>query len=100
MTTNSGVFGREYAEVDMTGGISGAGVHAWDPASNTGFDDPEEVSVVGQSDAGYQIVWDHTNGGQFQVKYGDYDAAADGALIDVPAGTNVGTVRVRVEGRR
>lgn len=100
MGTNNGVFEREYVEVDMTGGISGAGVHAWDPAANTGFDDPDEVSVVGQSDAGYQIAWDYATGGQFQVKYADYDAAADGALIDAPAGTNVGTVRVRVEGRR
>lgn len=100
MTKNNGVYQREYTTVDMTAGISGAGVHAWDPAANTGFDDPEEVSVVGQSDAGYVIEWDHSNGGQFQVKYADYDAAADGALIDAPSGTAVGTVKVRVEGRR
>lgn len=100
MTKNNGAFAREYETVDMSGGISGAGVHAWDPAANTGFDDPLEVAIVGQSDAGYVIEWDHVNGGQFQVKYADYDAASDGALIDVPAGTAVGEVKVRVEGRR
>lgn len=100
MPTNNGVFEREYVEVDMTAGISGAGVHAWDPVANTGFDDPEEVSVVGQSNAGFQITWDYVNGGQFLVTYGDYDAAADGALINAPVGTNAGKIRVRVEGRR
>lgn len=96
---NNGVYQREYAVVDMSA-TSGAGVHAWDPAANTGLDDPEEVAVVGQSDAGYHIAWDHSHGGQFQVKHGDNDAAADGPFADVPAGTNVGEVKVRVEGRR
>lgn len=99
MATNAGVLEVTYAEVDLTGGIANLGNHPWDPAANTELDDPEAVEIVGQTDAGVNITWDHQND-RFLVTYADYDAAADGKLIDAPAGTAAGIVRVRVEGRR
>lgn len=99
---NAGVLEVQYVEVDMSGGISGAGVHSWDPTSNTQFDDPKAVTIVGKDPtaATFNIAWDHVDGTQFQVSHYDYDAAADGAAIDAPSGTNAGKIRVRVEGRR
>lgn len=98
---NSGVLQVEYAEVDMSGGISNAGHHLWDPSANTAIDDPKSVTVVGKdaTAADFLIDWDHVNADRFQVKHFDYDAAADGAGIDAPSGTNAGKIRVRVEGR-
>lgn len=99
MVTNAGVLQYEYVEVDLTGGITNAGNEPWDPEANTGLTNVEAVEIVGQTDAGVNITWDHVNS-QFLVTYADYDAAADGKLIDAPAGTAAGKVRVRVEGRR
>ena len=99
---NAGVLEVDYVEVDMTGGISGAGVHSWDPASNTQFDAPESVSIVGQDGtaAGFLIKWDHVDGTQFRVKEVVDTGDGTGGVQDAAAGTNAGKVRVRVEGRR
>lgn len=97
--TNGGVLQVEHTTVDLTGGITNAGNEPWDPEANTALDNVESVSIVGQDDPGVNITWDWVNE-RFLVTYADYDAAADGKLIDAPAGTTAGTVRVRVEGRR
>lgn len=99
MVTNGGVLQVEYAVVDLTGGITNLGNEPWDPETNTGLTNVDAVEIVGQTDAGVNITWDYENN-QFLVTYADYDAAADGKLIDAPAGTAAGKVRVRVEGRR
>jgi hypothetical protein len=102
MGTNAGVLEVEHAEVDMTGGISGAGVHSWDPAANTGLADPESVEIVGRDGtaAGLLIYWDHTDGTQFLVKENVDTGDGTGGTQDAAAGTNAGKVRVRVTGRR
>ena len=82
----------QFVEVDLTGGISGDGEHAWDPSANTALEKPEQVVIVGQTDPAYQIVWDHEDGGRFRVAN-----ILDGT--DTAQGTNAGKVRVRVEGR-
>lgn len=96
---NAGVFQVEYVTVDVTS-LANAGsepISAWQDES--GIDDLEGAAVVGQEDGGYAFSYDHVNGA-VHAKYADYDAAADGALIDVPAGTDVGEVRLRLEGRQ
>lgn len=102
MGINAGVLEVEYAEIDMTGGISGAGVHAWDPTANTQFDDPESVEIVGHDGtaAGFLIRWDHVDGTQLIVKEVNDTGDGTGGVQDVAAGTAAGKVRVRVEGRR
>ena len=100
MALNSGVLEVTYEEVDLSGGITNAGNEPWDPEANSELDEVESVSIVGQTDAGVNIAWDHANGGRFLVTYGDYDAATDGKLTDASAGTAAGKVRVRLEGRR
>lgn len=94
MATNAGVLEVVYATVDVgAGGISNAGHHLWDPTGNTELDDPTNVTVTGQEDPSYQIEWDSLNGDRFHVTN-----VADGT--DVAAGTDIGEVQIRVEGRR
>ena len=83
----------DYQVVDMTGGISGTGVHSWDPASVSVINEPEQVVIVGQTDPAYHIVWDFADGAQFRVAN-----VSDGT--DTTSGTNAGKVRVRIEGLR
>lgn len=95
---NSGSMDVVYHTIDITA-TDALGSESYDPEAEVGVDVSDHgIAVAGQADAGYVVKWDHTTG-QFQVKYGDNDAAADGPLIDVPAGTAVGQVRLRVEGR-
>jgi hypothetical protein len=85
---------EQFVEVDLTGGISGAGEHAWDPLANTVLtEDPDQVVIVGQTDPTYHITWDYKDGGRFRVA-----DVADGS--DTTSGTNAGKLRVRVEGLR
>lgn len=94
MPTNSGVLEVEHATVDVgADGISNAGHHVWEPAANTAVNDPLAVQVTGQEDPTYVVEWDASSGDRFHVVN-----AADGT--DVTAGTDIGAVKLRVEGRR
>lgn len=79
--------------------LDAAGAETYDPDAELGVsvDSTGGISVVGQENGGYHVTWDHLNA-QLSVKYADYDAAADGVLIDVPAATDVGEVVLKVEG--
>lgn len=96
---NFGVFEVVEATVDITS-LGAAGTESFDPNSSlSDVDDYEWVAVIDQEEYGYSITFDHTNDA-FEVRYADYDAAADGVLIAVPSTTDVGTVTVLVFGRR
>lgn len=94
----SGVQGDlEYAIVDVNiTSLALAGAEAFDADGILGID-TLGASVVEQENGGYHITWD--NAGNIVVKYADYDAAADGVLIDVPSATDVGVVRLHFVGR-
>jgi len=92
MGLNSGVLEVSYETVDVTG-LTNANNEPWDPAANTGLDDARSVSIVGyENGETYTVEWDHLQ--QAFV----FATIADGT--DPGAGTDVGEVRVRVEGRR
>lgn len=76
--------------------IGGEPLSTW--LQDSDIDRPLGVTVAGQSDGGYVLSYDPTTE-ELHAKYADYDAAADGALIDVPAGTAVGDITLRIEGR-
>jgi hypothetical protein len=99
---NAGVLQIDYVEVDMSDGISGAGVHAWNPASNTGITAPEAVSVVGKDPtaAEYLVSWDHDAGDRFIVKEVVDTGDGTGGVQDLAQGTDAGIIKVRIEGRR
>lgn len=92
MPENQGA--REVVEktVDVTS-LSNGGHHVWDPTTQTAFDDPQAVRVIGQEDPSYHIEWDHVNGDRFHVTN-----VSDGT--DVTSSTDIGEVRLQVEGRR
>jgi len=92
MSTNGGVLQVETVTVDVTN-LSNAGHHVWDPGANTLVDDPESVTVTGQEDPTCHIKWDSLKGDRFHV-VNVSDAT------DVTAGTDIGEVELRVEGRR
>lgn len=99
LSTNLGVEEVVEAEVDITS-LGAAGTESWNPNTElSDVDDYQWVVVIDQENYGYQIVFDHTNDA-FEVRYADYDATADGTLIDVPSTTDVGTVTVLVFKRR
>lgn len=52
---------------------------------------PTILAVVGQGSDGYEYRWDFANS-KLMVLYADYDAGADGALIEVANGANLSTV--------
>lgn len=95
---NSGSVDTVLATIDITS-LAANGAESIDIGSQFGLEDAAEygVSVRGQENPGYQIVYDHLNGA-LAVKYADYDASADGVLIDVPSGTDVGEVVIEVVG--
>lgn len=84
--------------IDITS-LDNAGAETYDPDAEVGVavDATGGISVVGQENGGYHVTWDHVNG-QLAVKYSDNDQAGDGVLIDVPSTTDVGEVRLKVEG--
>lgn len=95
---NSGSVDAVLHTIDITS-LDAAGAETYDPGTEVGLEDAGEygVSVRGQENPGYHVVWDHVNE-SLAVKYADYDAASDGVLIDVPSATDVGEVVLEVVG--
>ncbi|WP_256394111.1 hypothetical protein [Natronoarchaeum rubrum] len=77
--------------IDVTS-LDSAGAETYDPSTEVGLDTDHTggISVVGQEDATNLVRWDHINE-QLAVV-----AVADGT--DVTSGTDVGEVRLKVEG--
>lgn len=92
MPTNAGVLQYEHATVDASA-LTNANNEPWDPEANTGLSNVDAVNVVGYTEGTtYTVAWNHTSE-QFE-----FATIADGT--DPGAGTDVGEVKVRVEGRR
>lgn len=98
MSENLGAYQVDYVTADVTS-LTNAGsepIATWLDQSE--IDNIDGAAIVGQENGGYLFSYDHLNEA-VHAKYADYDATADGALIDVPSGTDVGEVVVRLEGR-
>lgn len=89
---------HRYAVVtlDITS-LAAAGAEAYDAGSKHSIDDVWGATVLGQENPGYVFGYD-PDAGNVTVQYADYDAAADGTLIDVPSTTDVGTVTLKFQG--
>lgn len=96
---NLGVRQVEEVTKDVTSLTNAGGEPLSTWSDDSGLDVIDAATVVGQENPGYHMVYDHI-ADEIAVMYADYDAAADGALIDVPSTTDVGEVKVRLEGRR
>lgn len=92
MVTNGGALVVETATVTI-GSLTNANNEPWDPEANTGLTNAESVEIVGYTQGTtYTVAWNHSSE-QFE-----FAAIADGT--DPGATTDVGEVKVRVEGRR
>jgi|AntDeeMetagen192_2_1112575.scaffolds.fasta_scaffold13676_1 hypothetical protein len=87
---NLGVYNVEFITIDIDS-LSGTGAEPF-PDAETGIQNKEGAVVVGQEDGSYKVDYDHLNDELSVVD------VADGT--DAAAGTDVGEVRIRVEGRR
>lgn len=97
VTENVGSMHYEKVTLDITS-LANAGNEPVGATDETRLiEDAVEVRIAGQENGGYQVTYDHIND-QIDAKYADYDAAADGVLIDVPAATDVGEVELVVVG--
>lgn len=83
------------ADVDITS-LDAAGSESFDPDAEFNLAPCHGASVLQQENPGYRVAATQAN--DLAAKYANYDAAADGQLIDVPSGTDVGVVRLRFEG--
>lgn len=92
---NDGDHDYVVADIDITS-LGAAGVEAFDPQNALGLRNCAGGNVLQQANGGYHITVDGAN--DIAVKYADYDAAADGVLIDVPVSTAVGVVRIKFVG--
>jgi len=89
---NAGVLQVEYTTLDVTS-LTNANNEPWVPEDNTGLSDVDAVSVVGHDKAAtYTAQYDHSQ--QAFV----FATISDGS--DPTADTDVGELRIRVEGRR
>jgi len=89
---NGGVLEVETVTVTVDS-LTNANNEPWDPAANTGLSNPESVTIVGYTQGTtYTVFWNHS-AGQFE-----FATTADGS--DPGSETDVGEVKVRVEGRR
>ena len=92
MTTNAGALAAAYATVAISA-LTNANNEPWNPDANTGLTDAKAVDIVGYDSADtYTVEWDHTQDAFV------FATTADGS--NPGAGTDVGEVKVRVEGRR
>lgn len=83
-------------QVDITS-LGAAGAEAYDATTRHDLEPCWGASVLDQENPGYVFGYD-SDAGNITVQYADYDAAADGTLIDVPSGTDVGTVTLKFHG--
>lgn len=91
---NAGDHDYVIADIDVTS-LGAVGTEAFDP-STLGLKNARGGTVLQQENGGYHVTVAQNN--DLTVKYADYDAAADGVLIDVPSATDVGVVRVKFVG--
>lgn len=91
---NDGDHDYVVADIDISS-LGAAGTESFDP-STLGLNAAAGGVVLQQANGGYHVTVSTTN--DLTVKYADYDAAADGVLIDVPSGTAVGVVRIKFVG--
>ena len=92
MVTNGGVLQVETATVAISS-LTNANNEPWDPEANTGLTDVDAVEIVGYTQGTtYTVAWNHSSE-QFE-----FATIADGT--DPGSTTDVGEVKVRVEGRR
>lgn len=92
MAEHNRVLKHEVATVDVSS-LTNADNEPWDPSEGTGIAEPRSVQVVGFEGADtYTAQWDHTQ--QAIV----FETIADGTQPG--AGTDVGEVKLRVDGRR
>lgn len=91
---NDGDHDYVVADIDITS-LGAVGTEAFDP-STLGLNAAVGGTVLQQENGGYHVTVATNN--DLTVKYADYDAAADGVLIDVPSATDVGVVRVKFLG--
>lgn len=86
--------------VEVTvGSLANAGNEPWDPDANTALAGAETVQVIGQTDPAYRITWNHAEQ-RFDVKEVQDTGDGTGGLVDVAAGTAIGSIKVRVTGVR
>jgi len=92
MPINAGVLEVEYTTLDVSS-LTNANNEPWDPTANTQFNEPKSVTVVGYDEAAtYTVEWDHSQEAFV------FATIADGS--DPTSSTDVGELRIRVEGRR
>lgn len=92
MPTNAGALMVETATVAISA-LTNANNEPWDPEANTGLTNVDAVEIVGHTQGTtYTVTWNHSS------KQFEFATIADGT--DPGAGTDVGEVKVRVEGRR
>lgn len=92
---NGGDHDYVVADIDITS-LGALGTEAFDPETAFGLTGCIGGDVKRQENGGYHVTIDTNN--DITVKYADYDAAADGVLIDVPSATDVGVVRIKFAG--
>lgn len=92
---NDGDHDYVVADIDITS-LGALGTEAFAPETALGLRNCAGGNVLQQENGGYLFTVAQNN--DITVKYADYDAAADGVLIDVPSATDVGVVRVKFVG--
>lgn len=89
---SGGSYASVFATVDITS-LDNAASEDFDPDAELDLRTVEGVSVLGLENAGsYQVAYDHVAGNSLAV------LSADGT--DPTSGTDVGEVRIRVDGNR
>ncbi|MEM2960721.1 MAG: hypothetical protein QXQ02_03710 [Halobacteria archaeon] len=63
--------------------------------SNLGLNRVDGIVLLGEATGGYDVDYDHSTG-TFKAWYYNYPAAAAGAAVEVPAGTNLSSVKLKV----
>lgn len=87
-----GAYKVDYVTQDVTS-LTNTGNEPYSTwVDNSGIDNPDAVTVVGQEEDNQILVPDHLND-QFHVVQ-----VSDGS--DITSGTDIGEVKVRIEGRR
>lgn len=93
---NEGDHSYAVVQLDITS-LDSAGTEPYDAAATFNWTEAWGATVLDQENHGYKFGYDPDNGNVI-VKYADYDAGSDGALIDVANNTDVGTVTLKFQG--